>query len=120
MCRHMKYASYYKNPPPKSWGYWTKARVVAEGRKYKTTAAWRKHSMSSYITAYRNGWHRGVIQLTGTSPAGRHYWTDAVITKYIKRSPKISDVKTWKALHPRSYRIAESRGAVSRIVAAAL
>lgn len=119
-CRHMKYSSFFNNPPPKPHGYWTQKRVIAEGRKYRTTGEWRKRSMSSYLIAYRNGWHKGVIKLTGKNPSGRAYWTDAVIIKYLTLSPRITDIQTWKALHPVSFRIATKRRSVSFIATVAL
>lgn len=41
---------------PKPRGYWTKERVLAQAKKYKTAKNWRKHCSGSYRIAQKMGW----------------------------------------------------------------
>lgn len=100
-CAHMSWSTYYKNPPPKGKGYWTKERVIEEGLKYSSFTEWKKNSSPSYLIAYRKGW-KGEIEAQlfykgkGKPCKGRKYWTPGRVLAHVSRYSKIATMAEFK------------------------
>lgn len=71
-------------------GHWTKARVMAEGRKYSTQKEFIKNSSSAYNAAYRNNWFNEFTHFEKLlKPQGHWKIKDNVMAEGVKYSTKM-------------------------------
>lgn len=74
---------------PKPAGYWTRERVAAEARRYRTRTEFCKSSKGAYLKMTREGWNDVCDHMPKRVPAKR-YWTKAkvavIASRYDSRS----------------------------------
>jgi len=87
----------------RSNGFWTKDRILAEARKYKSTAEWNKVDPSSYSAAKR----LKIVPASMGRALVHGRWTKANIAKVAKECKTRGE---FKSTHPSAYSIAIDKG----------
>jgi hypothetical protein len=79
--------------------YWTRERVLADAKKYKSRSEWAKSSKAAYTVAKRRGWYdTAVTHMELLVQHGK--WTKEAVYESSRNFTHISE---WQTAHPGAY-----------------
>jgi hypothetical protein len=82
-------------------GYWTKERILAEAKKYKSKSEWSKKSPHSYYAARKSKqFFKQITRDMGRPPHHNKIWTKASL---LEEARKYGSIRDWRLNHQSSY-----------------
>ena len=96
----------------KTLGYWDKKSVIAEAKKYKTLAEWRRCGNASQQVARKKGWFKEASSHLKRKIHPNNYWTKE---KLIESAKKYTSKTEWSNFEASAYQTAHRLNIIDEV-----